>query len=312
MNLQQLRHFVALAETGNFRRTAQRLNMTQPPLSVSIRRLESDLGVLLFIREARGVKLTAAGVSVLEQARSALFFLQQIRDVAQAVTTGQGGRLRVGFIGSAMFALMPLMMPVYLKRFPGVRLELQESTTEGILSLLDDRALDVGLIRYPVYRACEAVIEKVEFDRLVVALPTVHPLAKRTVVPLSALAREPFILYSRDAVPNLHALVVEVCQQAGFFPHVAQETVQIQTVLSLVESGLGVALVPSLAARYTAGRIALRPLSGVSHPPNTGVALAYRPDLETAVGRRFRETVKEVASVRKDEMQGPAALRRVV
>ncbi len=295
MNLQQLRHFVAVAETGNFRKAAGRLHMTQPPLSVSIHRLEKDLGVVLFSRELGGVKLTAAGVSVLEQARRALYFLQQIRDVAHAVTIGEGGCLRVGFIGSATVALMPRIMPIYLERFPRVRLELQESTTEGILSLINDRVLDVGLIRYPIYRACEATIEKVEFDTLAVALPMAHPLAGLDPVPLHALADEPFILYSKTAVPNLHAMVIETCQQANFSPHVAQETVQIQTVLSLVESGLGVALVPSLAGRYASGRIALRRLSGVANPANTGIALAYRPDLETAVGRRFRETVKEVA-----------------
>lgn len=123
-----------------------------------------------------------------------------------------------------------------------------------------------------------------------------HPLAKLDSVALHALANEPFVLYSKSAVPNLHTMVIETCQQANFFPHVAQETVQIQSVLSLVESGLGVALVPSLAGRYASGRIALRKLSGVPNPANTGIALAYRPDLETAVGRRFRETVKEVAA----------------
>jgi DNA-binding transcriptional LysR family regulator len=296
MNLQQLRHFVTLAEAGSFRKAAERLHMTQPPLSVSIRRLEEDLGVVLFSRDVGGVRLTAAGTSVLEQARSALFYLQQIRDVARAVTGGEGGCLRVGFIGSATFALLPRMLPVYLQRFPRVRLELQESTTEEILALVNDRVLDVGLIRYPVYRASEATIEQVEFDRLAVALPMSHPLCDLDPVPLGALAREPFILYSRAAVPNLHALVIELCQEAGYFPHVVQEAVQIQTILSLVESGLGVALVPSLAARYSSGRIALRPLAGVLRPASTGIALAYRPDLETAIGRRFREMVKEFAA----------------
>ena len=93
MNLQQLRHFVTLAEAGSFRKAAERLHMTQPPLSVSIRRLEEDLGVVLFSRDVGGVRLTAAGTSVLEQARSALFYLQQIRDVARAVTGGDAARI---------------------------------------------------------------------------------------------------------------------------------------------------------------------------------------------------------------------------
>lgn len=292
MNLQQLRHFVVLAETGNFHKAAARLHMTQPPLSASIRRLESDLGVVLFSRDAKGVKLTAAGIGVLEQARSALFYLQQVRDVARAITTGEGGCLRVGFIGSATFSFLPRVMPAYSKRFPHVRLELHESTTEKILAAVNERKLDLGLIRYPVYRASDATIEKVEFDTLAIALPLGHPLAKRDSIPLDALKSESFVIYSRTEVPNLHAMVIDVCQQANFVPHIAQETVQIQTILSLVESGLGVALVPSSAGRYAAGRIALRKLSGVKNPGTTGIAIAYRPDLETTVSRRFRETVK--------------------
>lgn len=294
MNLQQLRHFVVLSETGNFHKAAAQLHMTQPPLSASIRRLESDLGVVLFIRDAKGVKLTAAGVSVLDQARSALFYVQQVRDVARAVTSGEGGHLRVGFIGSATFSFMPRVMPAYSERFPNVRLELHESTTEKILAAINERVLDLGLIRYPIYRACDATIEKVEFDTLAIALPLTHPLAKRKSISLDSLKSESFIIYSRTEVPNLHAMVIDLCQQANFAPHIAQETVQIQTVLSLVESGLGVALVPTSAGRYAAGRIALRKLTGVKNPGATGIAIAYRTDLETAVSRRFRETVRAV------------------
>lgn len=300
MNLQQLQHFVVLAETGNFHKAAARLHMTQPPLSASIRRLESDLGVVLFSRDARGVKLTAAGVAVLEQARSAMFYLQQVRDVARAITTGEGGCLRVGFIGSATFSFLPRVMSAYSQRFPHVRLELHESTTEKILAAVNERVLDLGLIRYPVYRACDATIEKVEFDTLMVALPLAHPLAKRNPIPLDALKSEPFVIYSRTAVPNLHAMVIDICQQANFVPHIAQETVQIQTVLSLVESGLGVALVPSSAGRHAAGRVALRELSGIRNPGATGIAIAYRADLETAVSRRFRETAKATLNATSD------------
>lgn len=297
MNLQQLRHFVTLAETGSFRKAAERLHMTQPPLSVSIRKLEEDLGLALFVRAAQGVTLTPAGESLLEPARSALFHLQQMRDVAQAVTAGEGGRLRIGFIGSAMFTLMPEVIKTYSRRYPGVRLLFEESTTESILARINDRALDLGLVRCPVYSASEIRIEQVEFDSLAVALPLSHRLAKKRVVQLSALSGEPFVLYSHTAVPNMHAMVVETCQRAGFVPLVAQEAVQIRTVLDLVESGLGVALVPALAAPHAEGRIVMRPLAGgVAHRGATGVALAYRPDRETAVSRRFRETVKEIAA----------------
>ncbi|MBN9425270.1 MAG: LysR family transcriptional regulator [Burkholderiales bacterium] len=291
MNLQQLRHFVALAEAGGFRRAAERLHMTQPPLSASIRRLEEDLGVVLLRRGTAGATLTELGEAVVGEARSALFHLDQMRSIARSINVGASGRLKIGFVGSATFELMPRILPAFSRRFPEIRLEFEESTTERILAGLDESAFDVGFVRCPLARACQSRVEQIEFDTLAVALPLSHPMAAQPAVSLAALAEEPFVAYASRAVPGLHALVLRVCQQAGFVPRVAQEAVQTHMVLSLVESGLGVAIVPSASTRCVAGRVAVRKLSGLAQPAETGIALAYRSDRESPAGRRFREVV---------------------
>lgn len=296
MDTRQLRHFVALAETLNYRRAAERLHISQPPLSASIRKLEEDLGVLLFERTRRGTQLTPAGMAALDAARRALFHTEQFGRIASATARGEAGRLRVGFVGSATYALMPQLMPVFRARYPEVSLVLTESTTSRLLAQVEQGEVDAGLLRFPVVRACRARITPVERDRFVAALPAGHPLLAREVLNLSDLAEESFVLYDAQAVPGLHAMALLACQRAGFVPRVAQEAVQVQTVVSLVESGLGVALVPSVAMRHATPHIAFRPLHGPGADTEIGIALAWMPETETPVGQRFRETLEGLGS----------------
>jgi len=291
MNLQQLRHLIALAESGGFRKAAERLHMTQPPLSASIKRLEEDLGVTLLSRGTGGTTLTEIGQAVASEARQVLFHLEQMRSISKSFNTGAIGRLRIGFVASASFEFLPKMLPLFTDKYPNVQLELQESTTERILQHLDDEKLDVGLVRYPIAHTCLATIEQVEFDTLAVAVARSHPLASNSVVPLKELKDEPFIMYSRRHVPSLHAMVIHTCQQENFVPRISQEAIQIQTILSLVESGLGVALVPMASSKWASEKVAIRNLSEATIPINTGIALAYRADRESAPAKRFREMV---------------------
>jgi DNA-binding transcriptional LysR family regulator len=125
----------------------------------------------------------------------------------------------------------------------------------------------------------------------VAALPEGHPLLAKPKLKLSDLAAEPFVMYSALAVPGLHAMALLACQQAGFVPKVQQEAVQVQTVVSLVESGLGVALVPSVATRHAMPGVVFRAIHGPGAATEIGIALLWRPDTETPAARRFRETL---------------------
>jgi len=295
MDIRQLRHFVVLAETLNYHQAAQRLHMSQPPLSVSIRKLEERLGVRLFERTRRGTELTAAGQAALEDARRALFHVEQVGRTATAADCGEAGTLRVGFVGSATYALMPRLVPAFRARYPDVQLILVESTTRQLLEDIERGGIDAGLLRFPVTRASTASILLAERDVFVAALPAWHPLARKRRIPLGALANEPFVLYSAAAVPGLHAMTLLACQRAGFVPQVQQEAVQVQTVVSLVGSGLGVALVPSVTLRHATEGVVFRPLQGPGAETQIGIALAWRSDRETPATRRFRETLQTLA-----------------
>lgn len=292
--MRELRHFVALAETLNFHRAAERLHMAQPPLTASIRKLETDLGVILFNRSRRGTELTEVGAAVLQHARLALFHAEQFRRVAKAVSTGEAGSLKVGFVGSATYALMPKVMPLFRERYPAIELHLAESTTSRILEKVESGELDVGLLRFPVSQVTKVRITPVESDVFVAALPATHQLAKKRTINLKDLTDEPFVLYSAQDVPGLHSVAVLACQQAGFLPKVEQAAVQVQTVVSLVESGLGVALVPSVTMSHSARNVIFKRLRGPGSNLEIGLALAWQPDIETSAARCLRATLEEL------------------
>lgn len=292
MDLRQLRQLTVLAETLNFRRAAERLHMAQPPLSISIRRLEESLGARLFERGRRGVRLTEAGRAALHDARLAIFHAEQARRAARAAAAGEAGTLRVGFVGSATYALLPRALPEFRRRFPHVQLELAESTTARILARVEEETFDVGIVRSPVVRATPLQLETIERDVFAAVLPARHPLARSRRLRLADLAGEPFVFYSAAEVPGLHAVALLACQSAGFTPRVSQEAVQVQTVVSLVESGFGVALVPSVAKRHSSEQVVFRQLADPERTLAVGLALVYKAEPESGLVKRLRETLK--------------------
>jgi DNA-binding transcriptional LysR family regulator len=258
MDLRQLRYFTVLAETLNFHRAAERLHMSQPPLSVAIRKLEEELGAALFERGPRGVRLTAAGIAALGPARSALMQVEQVSEVVRQDAAGTTGRLSIGFIGSAIGELLPRIVRPFREAWPAVELALEEMNSVEIVRAIAARELDVGLVRLPVMDDSPVKIDVVEQDALVAVVPQGAVPDKTKTVKLSDLAAHPFILYRPVSV--LQATIRLACQRAGFAPSVAQEATQVQTILSLVQSGLGVALVPGRAARLVPEGVTLLPL----------------------------------------------------
>jgi DNA-binding transcriptional LysR family regulator len=271
MELRQLRYFVALAETRNFHRAAERLHMSQPPLTVAIRKLEEELGAPLFVRGTRGVTLTPAGRASLAAARATLDQAERFREAAREGAAGERGRLRIGFIGSATFELLPRIIPDYRRRYPAVELVLEEATSVEIVRKLIAGELDVGLVRLPLMEVAAVDTMVIDPDEMHVALPQGSRFAQARSVRLEALAGEPFILQSGISV--LHSVTLNACHAAGFVPVVAQQAPQLSAVLALVRSGLGVALVPSRAARAVPQGVRLVRLAQ-RVPIETGVAFA--------------------------------------
>jgi len=283
VELRHLRYFVTVAETGNFHRAAERLNMSQPPLTVAIRNLERELGCALFTRGPRGVMLTGAGELALEHARAALRQAEHFRDAARERMAGQRGRLTVGFVGSATYAFLPLIIPLFRRRFPHVELTLEESTTATLLPAVRDRRVDVALVRLPFTRPRDVEIAVVEEDEMVAAVPAASALAMRRIIPLHDLAGFDFVNYT--AISGLNATMLAACQAAGFSPHVAQEAAQVQTLLALVESGLGVALVPGRCRRQLPDGVRLVPLRD---PPRLQLAIALAADSPSPLALNLR------------------------
>lgn len=251
MELRQLHQFVAIAETGSYRRAAERLFIAQPALSVSIQKLEHSLGAVLFERGVKGVTLTRAGAVLLARARRTLLHAEQTRRAVRLAETGEFGALRLGFVGSATYALLPAAIPKFRGAHPGIELVLQEDSTLGLLALLEKDLIDAAVVRGPVANSEQFESTEVERDDFVLALNAAHPLGRRQSVALRELCDDPFIMYAPHMVPGLSSVALSLCGKAGFAPIVKQEAVQVQTVVSLVASGMGIALVPAVTRLYS-------------------------------------------------------------
>ena len=297
MDLRRIKHFVALGETGSFRRASERLHMTQPPLSVSIQKLEKELGTRLFNRGAAGVTLTPAGQAALPEARRLLFYEKQVAAAAHDAISGTGGTLRVGFVGTTSYGMLQRLMPAFRARYPGVELILKEAISVAIIHQLEDGALDLGLVRTPLMVATGATFLLLERERFILALPKGHLLSRQDTIRLQDLAGEAFLMYAESAAASLRFLVIAACQRAGFAPRIMQEATQVQTLLALVESGLGVALVPSVMRRYASDRIDYRELADLGPGAAMALSLAYMAGAEPPAALRFREVALQTLAL---------------
>jgi DNA-binding transcriptional LysR family regulator len=292
MELRQLQYFVAVAEERHFGRAAQRLRMSQPPLSIQIKGLEAELGVRLLNRSTRRVTLTDAGSMFLERARRILGAVEEARDAARGAEQGIRGRLDVGFISSAALSLLPPSIRLFRERFGGVELELKELTSAQQVDALYNDEIKVGLVRLPM-RAPGIRFEPVLEERLVVALPTGHALERLDRVSLEAIADLPLIFFTRQLIPGFHAQIVELFQRVGAFPKVAQHAVHLQTIVGLVASGVGIAILPSSAERVSREGVVYRDLDVPD--ATTWMGLAWVEGDESKLVKNFVRAVREVA-----------------
>lgn len=297
MELRQLRQFVAVAEAGSFSLAAERLCMAQPPLSVAIRKLEDEMGISLFERTGRGVRLTPEGEVALAGANRCLKEAAGLASFAQSAQHDASGLLNIACIGSAVFGLLPNILKVFASRYPGIKLTLREYTNHETLIAVENGSIDVGFVRVPIARPVNVQFQQVEQDRFCAALPNDHPLCNRPTLSLRDLATETWIGYVPSRAGGLQGALMLTLLHAGITPRITQEAVQVQTAIGLVEGGLGVALVPSVHAATASPRVTFRPIRDLPAEPIIGIALAYAPASESASTRRFREVVQELYPV---------------
>lgn len=244
MELRSLRYFVAVAQEQSFIRAAELLHISQPPLSRQIRMLEEELGVELFDRTTRRVRITEAGAAFYEQARRILEQVDYSVKVAQKSTRGEMGTIRFGYLPYADLTILPKLLPRMATAYPDINFELRTLPGAEQLEALRNATIDVAFVHLPV-GGDEFIVERVLRHPYVLAVPEGHSLAKRSSVPLSALANERYVFFSRRTDPNLYDTIIGFCRAAGVVLNIVYETDHMQTTLGLIAAGLGVALLPS-------------------------------------------------------------------
>ena len=251
IELRLWRQFVTLAEELHFGRAALRLHMTQPPLTQAIAQLERSLGLPLFARTKRSVQLTTQGLALLPQAQELLQRAQALVVQARALAGGESGRLRLAFVSTVGFSLLPPWVMAFRREFPGVQLDLVEATGDVQLQLLKSDEVDAGFVLHASGFVTESLQRLVVAQEpLVLALPESHPLAKRKTLRLQDLWAQPLVTFPRRIVPSLFDAIFGMYRDAGKLPVVSQEAIQMQTIVNLVSAGLGVAWVPSSVQQF--------------------------------------------------------------
>ncbi|WP_309479623.1 LysR family transcriptional regulator [Brevibacillus agri] len=262
---------------------AARLHIAQPPLSRQIRQLEEEVGVQLFFRTNRHVELTSAGKAFLEKAYQLLDLVEEACDTARMAARAEHGKLLIGFTGTAHH-LLPIVT-AYRETYPNVSLNLQLLGTTAQVQALHDKRIDVGFLTQPV-NSDQLIVKPYFSPEIGAILPEQHPLAQSgEPIRITDLADESFVITPRQIGPGFYDTVTKVCHQAGFSPKITVETHDMQTVIELVSSGMGVSLGPRLPL---AGKsVAFRALSDVSIRLEAGVA--YRMDEKSELVHSFLE-----------------------
>lgn len=247
MNLKQLQYFSVLAEELHFRRAAEKLNITQSPLSIAIQNLEQELGCQLFIRTQRRVQLTEVGERLREHAGNILERVEFCEQDLRAVATGKAGQLRVGFTAaSSLLSPFPALIHAFRVQYPDIDVTLKEASTLTQIDAIQNRDLDVGVIRRPRRQMTANIsFRKLATDRLVVAMHRGHALLERTEIRIADLDGERFIFFPRQMGVGIYDQFLELCGKRGFMPNIVQEAQAATTIIGLVAAGLGIAIVPS-------------------------------------------------------------------
>jgi DNA-binding transcriptional LysR family regulator len=261
IELRLWRQFLAVAEELHFSRAALRLNMTQPPLTQAIAQLEATLGLKLFDRTKRSVQLTAAGAALVPEVRDLLARAAVLPVFARASADGETGRLRLAFVSTVGFDLLPRWVRSFREQHPKVQLELIEATGDVQLEALGRGEIDAGFILHsPGFAPPGLTCQRIARETLVVAVPEQSELATTTPLTLKDLLDQPLVIFPRRILPSLYDAIFAMYHAAGYLPQVAQEAIQMQTIVNLVSAGIGVAWVPDSVRQFQRPGVVYRAL----------------------------------------------------
>ena len=257
--MRQLYYFNAIAEEGSISRAAERLHLSQPPLTIQIKHLEAELGVILLKRHKKGVALTAAGQALAEEARAILMRAEQSVDRIRQVGRGEVGALRLGIIGSIMWGNFADLLQRYKDAYPAVDWSLHELSPNDQITALRERRIDIGFWRTDTYRGDDLQCLKLSSESMGLAIPEKHLIAKKRQIQMSELANEPLILMNPED-SDFAANMVKYCRQAGFEPRVVHKAKAPATLLALVASGAGITFLAESLQNVKWPRVVFKPV----------------------------------------------------
>jgi DNA-binding transcriptional LysR family regulator len=276
VDLRSLRQFVALAEELHFGRAAARLHITQPALSQALQRLERTLGARLLQRTPRAVALTAAGAALVPEARRVVAAADALAGHVQAAASGVSGHLRLAFVSTIAYGPLPGWLRGFREAHPHVRLTLREATLDIQLDAFAADEIDAGFVLHAEGAPPEGLAAwRVRREPLRLALPENHPLAARRSLDLPAVAAQPLVMFPRSIAPSLSDAIVGHYRARGLTPTIVQEAIQMQTLVSLVSAGMGLAWVPASMETLQRPGVVYRPLAGPGLACDT--SLVWKP-----------------------------------
>ena len=291
MELRQIRSFLSIAETLHFGRTAEMIHLSQPALSLQIRALEDEIGVRLFERNRRKTALTAAGVAFREDATGALLRLDQAVHKAKLAANGKLGILRIGFISTAGSEIVPSIVRQFRELNAEVEFSLRNILTIDQIQMLEAGSIDIGFLRLPIGAHSELEVVTVHREPFVLVVPSFHKLAKRKRVRLREASGQDFVMYERTYAPGFHDLIFGMLRDAAIIPNVRQTAGEMPTLISLVDSGTGVAILPaSTVKRSVASVVACEIADKI---PMSEIGIAVRKGNRAPVVDNFRSFALE-------------------
>ncbi|KRE06082.1 LysR substrate-binding domain-containing protein [Priestia megaterium] len=288
MDLRQIRYFIMVAEELSFSRAAERLKMAQPPLSQEIRKLEEELGVTLFHRTRRQVKLSDSGRVFLEESRRTLLQVDRSIKATQLADDGRIGHLTIGFVDSTDIVID--IIKKFRERFPKIHLVLREMTTEQQLKALYKKEIHIGFIRSNQNNkilTSEICCE----ESLSLVLPENHPLASFPKVPIHLLANEPFIMFPRYLGAKFYDLIISYFWGYSISLNVVQEAIQMHTIVNLVATGMGISVVPSSVESVKRSGIVYRKIQETT--PKVNLYISWRQDEKSTIIDHFLTVARE-------------------
>ncbi len=291
MNLKQLEYFIALAEELHFGRAAERLGMAQPPLSRQIKQIENDLGALLFVRGRSGIALTQAGERFYERGLSLLLEFDDIKREVRQIGQGADGRLRVGFVGSATYGILPSILKSFRATYPEVNLSLNPMNNALLQRALIRREIDIAIAR-PALNDREILSRNLVVEPFILAIPDTVDLPPGPVE-LGAMPDVNFILYPEYPRPSFADVVIEACQTLGVELKHRVFTMDIQTAIALVVVGEGVAMVPASVGTVQRNGVRFHQIARMQ--ATTGISINHRIDEQSIHVKNFATLAQKVA-----------------